>query len=103
MLRAHFTRYGALPKAARGGRPFIDGVLWWSGSKVLVSEVGKFFPVKGERRLYLTDDDVLSLSVPEYDGNLSDVSPWEWRDRKRVKVYKVIKSFIEDHIIAQKC
>lgn len=39
-IRAHFTRYGALPKAARGGRPFIDGVLWWSGGKVLVSEVG---------------------------------------------------------------
>lgn len=27
---ARFTSYGALPKAPRGGRPFIDGTMWWN-------------------------------------------------------------------------
>lgn len=44
VCRALFTRYGALPKAARAGRPYIEG-LWWQtdSGKVYISEFGSEF------------------------------------------------------------
>ncbi|KAL8643733.1 MAG: hypothetical protein Q9226_008151 [Calogaya cf. arnoldii] len=88
-------RYGRLPKAARAGRPYIDGLISFDGRETnYISEVGKFSPTLAEIIYGQESYQYLTDGFPEYDGNLTDVSPWDWKDKKRAKVYTAIKVMI---------
>ncbi|KAI4181259.1 MAG: hypothetical protein LQ346_006826 [Caloplaca aetnensis] len=83
------------PDKPEASRPYIDGLISFDRRrKIYVSEVGKFRTTRAEFVGGPGSYSDLTRGFPEYAGNLTDISPWDWKDKKRAKVYTALKAFI---------